>query len=653
MLHTPAVIRRLLLAALLVASLGCGEEERAHPTSLVMIAVDGMDPLLLERWMDDGRLPALKALAARGGFTPLGTSNPPQSPVAWSNFITGHDADGHGIYDFLHRDPANRLPYLSMSRAEAPTRTLEIGDLRLPLGGGGVKNLREGAPFWHRLQAAGVPVTVVRIPADYPSEACEDCPRSTPPARVLSGMGTPDLLGTPGLFQLFTTDEARASADDPAGGRVHRLVVTDGVGRADLEGPAHPLSATGETLTIPLQVEVDVEHATALIRLGPRERLLRVGEWTDWVPVGFALGGPWGDVPGMVRVQLQSVAPEIVLYVSPVNIDPLDPAQRLSSPADYATSLATDVGRFHTQGMPEDTKALVAGVLSPDAFIAQSEVVFDERMKMLEYELARFEGGFLFVYFSSIDLRSHMFFRGLAPDADPVERELSASIAAGYERIDAAVDRVFDVLGADVPLVVMSDHGFAPYDWKVNLNERLAASGFLARRRGAATGVPMADIDWSRSRAYSVGLNLLFLNQAGREGSGVVTAAEREPLLDQIAEDLEAWRNPVNGEPVVTSVMRPDPTAHPDRAPDLIVGYNRGYRASEDSALGVLGTPMVEENTGRWSGDHCMDPVHVPGVLLSTAELARGGNLTDLATTTLNHFDVAAGGLPGRDLFAR
>ncbi len=638
----------LFAPALLVA---CGGEERSHPTSLVMIAIDGMDPGLLQRWMDEGRLPALKALSERGGFVPLATSNPPQSPVAWSHFITGHDTDGHGIYDFLHRDPSTRLPYLSTSKAEAPTFAIEIGDLSLPLGGGGVVNLREGDPFWHRLEAAGVPVTVVRIPADYPSRACEDCPRSAPEANVLSGMGTPDLLGTPGLFQLFTTDPARAGGEDPSGGRVHALQLDGRIARGALDGPPHPLSGTGETLSVPVEVEVDVEARTALVRVGRRERLMRVGEWTDWVPVAFPLGGLLGDVPGMVRLHLQGVAPHVSLYASPVNIDPLDPAQRVSSPAGYASELASDVGRYYTQGMPEDTKALEAGVLSPDAFLEQSDLVFEERIRMLDRELREFRGGFLFVYFSSIDLTSHMFFRGLNPAADPVEQELAAAIPAGYERVDAVVDRVFATLGGDAPLVVMSDHGFAPYDWKVNLNERLAASGFLAKRAGAATGAPMADIDWSRTRAYSVGLNLLFLNQAGRESAGIVTASERDELLTEIEAELSAWRNPVNGEPVVTAVHRPDPAAHPDRTPDLIVGYNRGYRASEDSALGVLGTAMTAPNTGRWSGDHCMDPSHVPGVLLASFPVAAGGGLTDLATSTLGHFDVDPADLGGRDLF--
>ena len=309
------------------------------------------------------------------------------------------------------------------------------------------------------------------------------------------------------------------------------------------------------------------------------------------------------------------------------------------------------MGRFYTQGMPEDTKALEAGVLAPDEFLDQSNLVFEERLRMLDRELKNFRGGFLFVYFSSIDLTSHMFFRGLDPASDPVEQELATSITAGYERVDGVVDRVQRALGDDVPLAVMSDHGFSPYEWKVNLNERLAASGFLAKKRGATTGAPMADIDWSRSRAYSVGLNLLFLNQTGRESSGVVTAAERDELLVEIENDLLAWRNPVNDEAVVTSVFRPDPAAHPDRTPDLIVGYNRTYRASEDSALGVLGTPMVQPNTGRWSGDHCMDPAHVPGVLLSSSALASEGGLTDLATSTLRWFSVDASGLPGENLF--
>ena len=651
-LHTSPVLRlKALSGLLLLAALGCGEAERTHPTSLVMIAIDGMDPVLLQGWMDEGRTPHLKTLSERGGFIPLATSNPPQSPVAWSHFITGHDADGHGIYDFLHRNPESRLPYLSTSKAEAPTLALELGDLKLPLAGGGVVNLRKKDPFWHRLEAAGVPVTVVRIPADYPPKTCKDCPAGTPEAEVLSGMGTPDLLGTPGIFQLFTTDYRRAGQENPSGGRLQRLELgEDGVARGALDGPPHPLSSAGDALSLPVEVEVDAAAETALVRMGGVERLMKIGEWTDWLPLQFQMG-LLGSVGGMVRLHLQTVAPHISLYASPVNIDPTDPAQPVSTPTSFSAELASAVGRYYTQGMPEDTKALEAGVLSPDEFLDQSALVFDERMKMLEHELASFRGGFLFVYFSSIDLTSHMFFRGMNPAADPVEQELATSIAAGYERVDDVVNTVQTALGDDIPLVVMSDHGFSPYDWKVNLNERLASGGFLAKRAGAATGSPMADIDWSRTRAYSVGLNLLFLNQAGRESAGIVANGEREALLTEIEQDLLAWRNPASGERVVTSVFRPDPSAHPERTPDLIVGYNRGYRASEESALGVLGTPLVEPNTGRWSGDHCMDPKHVPGVLLAGMPLSEEGGLVDLATSTLRWFQVDETGLPGRNLF--
>ena len=628
------------MAVLLVVSLlvSCAED-RSHETSLVMLAIDGMDPVLTQRWMDEGRLPHLKALAARGRFTPLATSNPPQSPVAWSHFITGMDSDGHGIYDFLHRDPATLVPYLSTSRADPPSRTLTLGDLSIPLSGGGVVNLREGAPFWDRLQAAGVPVTVLRVPADYPPRPCEDCPRGSPEARVLAGMGTPDLLGTPGIFQHFTSEELPST--NPSGGRIHRLERAGNGWTSRLDGPAHPLSASEETLSVALTVETDVAHGTALVQVGGATRLMVVGEWSDWVPVSFPLGGPWGSVAGAIRMHLLGVSPHVSLYVSPVNIDPMDPAQPLSTPRGFATDLAREVGRYYSQGMPEDTKALQADVLTPDEFLVQSALVWQERRRMLTRELASFDGGFLFVYFSSVDLVSHMFFRDLGPEATDEERARDA-IGTTYERVDEAVSLVLESLGDDAPLVVMSDHGFSPYTWKVNLNERLAASGFLARRRGAATGAPMADIDWGRTRAYSVGLNLLFLNQAGREARGVVAKSERAGLLDEIEADLLAWRNPETGVPVVTSVDRPKGGAHADRTPDLIVGYNREHRASEDSALGVLGTAMVERNTGRWSGDHCMDPVHVPGVLMSndpTFEQAAG--LTDLGDATLRWFHVA------------
>ncbi|MGD2064747.1 MAG: alkaline phosphatase family protein, partial [Nitrospirota bacterium] len=188
--------RRLawLIAGLLVVA-GCSRSQDSGHRMLIL-GIDGMDPVLLRQFMEDGTAPNLRRLAEEGSFRPLGTSVPPQSPVAWSCFITGLDPGGHGIFDFIHRTPADYLPYLSTTRTHEPTRKLQVGKWQIPLGSGSVELLRDGQAFWERLTDAGVETTVVKVPANYPPVPSK--------ARTLSGMGTPDILGTYGTFSYYT-----------------------------------------------------------------------------------------------------------------------------------------------------------------------------------------------------------------------------------------------------------------------------------------------------------------------------------------------------------------------------------------------------------------------------------------------------------------
>ena len=84
----------------------------------VVLGIDGLDPELLGGFMREGGMPAFAELAARGGLAPLATSVPPQSPVAWSDFITGTGPGAHGVFDFVALDRETLQPYLSTARVE-------------------------------------------------------------------------------------------------------------------------------------------------------------------------------------------------------------------------------------------------------------------------------------------------------------------------------------------------------------------------------------------------------------------------------------------------------------------------------------------------------------------------------------------------------
>ncbi len=635
--------------ALLLATGACRKtvslQGKHHDKRLVVLGIDGMDPVLTRKYMAEGRLPNVKRLAERGHFGPLATSNPPQSPVAWSSFITGLHTEDHGIFDFVHRDVEAMAPYLSTSRADEP-KTLSVGSFVVPLSSPDMKLLRQGDAFWQLLEQHQVPAFVHKIPANFP-------PAPSTLAISSSDMGTPDLLGTYGTFQVITSgtdfkpDAVKGGIAQVAHKRGHEW-------HSQIDGPPSPFSNSGKPLQVPVKVAVGADGKTAVLTVDQTDVVLKQGEWSHWVPVAFNPGALAGSLHGIVQLYLKSVSPNLLLYVSPINLDPLHPAMPVSSPPEYVEKLAEVVGRFFTQGMAEDTKALSAGVLSDDEFLDQAMDVFAERMRLLDRTLADYDGGLYFFYVSSIDQVSHMFWRALEPDANEHDARYAKVIPELYEKVDAAIGRVMDKLGPDTPLVIMSDHGFTSYRYKVHLNAWLAHQGYLSLAAKPGPG-PLGHIDWDNTQAYALGLNQLFVNLAGREPKGVVPAGEKATLLARLSRELLSWRHDETGERVVTRVVQPPSGQFEALAPDLLVGYNRGFRSSDESATGIVTTAEIERNTGKWSGDHCIDPAHVPGVLISSMKpTATNPSLVDFAPSILGHFGITAPkGLAGQDLWAK
>ena len=619
------------LVGLLGLAGGCGDAAPAETRRLVVIGVDGLDPVLTRQLMAAGQLANLEALARTGGFTELGTSNPPQSPVAWSNFITGQDSAGHGIYDFVHRDPVEMAPYLSTSRPE-DARSLDLFGWRIPLGSSEMKLLRDGEPFWQVLAEHGVPATVMKIPAHFP-------PNDTGAVHTLAGMGTPDLLGTYGTFQVLTDDPAWTKRS-VSGGMVEKLTPVASGASGKLNGPPHPMRVSQEPLTIPVDIRFNKLKNAAMVRLGNEERILQVGEWSEWIPIAFDPGALGGSIGGIVRLLLKSATPHITLYVSPINLDPVDPAMPISWPRDWAQELAADTGRFYTQGMPEDTKALEGGVLSDDEFLAQVDIIIEEERALLRRQLQRFRSGLLFHYFSVVDQTSHMFWRTLDPKAPEALKRYADVLPNLYARIDVIVGEVRRAIGPNTTLIVMSDHGFAPYRFKVNLNTWLLQRGYLTLRDSPGPGA-LGHIDWSRTQAYALGINMLFLNRKGREAEGIVPADQVEVLATRLSRELEGWVDPVSGARPISRTFRLAEGKYPGRSPDLLIGFGRGYRSSDQSATGIPEEKIVVLNKDKWSGDHCMDPALVPGVLFSNRKLtAKEASLVDLAPTILSFFGI-------------
>jgi predicted AlkP superfamily phosphohydrolase/phosphomutase len=640
--------RRSFLAAAGATALaaGCGRKPkpvfRGDIERVMVLGVDGMDPNLLQRYLAEGRMPNCQRLITRGAFCPLGTSNPPQSPVAWSNFISGTNPGGHGVFDFIARDPVSMQPFHAASRIVGGGKPIKIGKLLIPTSSGHVNNLRYGATLWNELENHGVDCTVFRIPANFPPSESE--------AVTLSGMGTPDLQGTYGTFTYFT-DDIKERTRDVSGGRIERVPMRDHVMECKLRGPANEFAEHQPLVEIPLTIYRDPDQPIVRLVVQDRTLILKEKEWSDWVIVKFPIVPYAVEASGICRFYLKHVHRPFGLYVSPINIDPAHPSLPLSTPPDYSKQLVKELGYYYTQGMVEDTHALSARVLDADEYRQQATFVHEERMRFFQHELNRFRSGFFFFYFSTLDLSNHMFWRTIDSGHPLFTAELAATqgnfIRELYEKVDYAVGRALDHLDDKTWLIVMSDHGFTSFRRQFNLNSWLLDNGLLRTSRPpirvGSTG--FQDVDWPNSRAYGLGLNGLYLNRAGREVHGRVDDAEAESLEHELIQKLTGIRDPDTGEQVINQVFRAKDIysgPHVDRAPDLIVGYNRSYRASWDTILGGFPRPLVLDNTDPWSGDHCVDPQFVPGILLSSRPIsaATAPRLEDLAPTILAAFQT-------------
>ncbi|NIM58687.1 MAG: hypothetical protein GTO16_07055 [Candidatus Aminicenantes bacterium] len=614
---------------------------RETPQKVLILGLDGIDHRLLQAWMKEGKLPSFQKLASQGGFLPLRTSIPPQSPVAWSNFITGMNPGGHGIFDFVHRDPERYFPVFSASETTEAKKTVRIGNLILPLSGGEVINMRKGKAFWQILEDYDIPATVFKIPANYPPVATKQ--------RTISGMGTPDILGSYGIFNYYTTETKELKADI-GGGRIHEVSVIANKVEAKLPGPVNTFKSDRPESEIDIKVFIDPINPVAKISLQNQEFILKEGEWSSWKRIDFRMI-PTQSVSGICMFYLKQVRPNFKLYISPVNIDPGRAALPISTPKGYAEELEKIFGPFFTKGLPADTKALDNEVLNDGEFLEQDDLVLRERLEMFDYELARFSSGLLFYYVSSTDQRQHMFWRLIDkehPSYDPaLAKKYGNTIENIYKETDKILAKATEKADKDTVLIVMSDHGFSPFRRSFNLNTWLKENGYHTLINPFKQGREdlFMNTNWSRTKAYSFGLNSLYINQKGREAEGIVKrGTEKEALVREIAQELENFRDPKTGErPVLRAYIAKDVYQGPyvDIAPDIIVGYNHGYRTSWAAPLGRIPKEIIEDNKEKWSGDHCMDPEVVPGILLTNRKIeAESPALYDLTPTILKIFGV-------------
>ena len=323
-----------------------GSREKAMFERVIVIGMDGLDAGLTEKLMAAGDLPHFKQLSDRGGYARLATSNPAESPVAWSSIATGCDPGQHGIYDFLHRSPQTYLPFLTLRKVQSTWLGTKYTKARL----------RDG--FWIYTSQSGIPTTVIRWPVGFPAEKVT--------GRFLAGFGVPDLLGGEGRYTYFRsvrpspTIQALPMSRRSRGTAIKakaRYAVRSMVGKKK-QVSSCPFSAWGTTVCESRQREASVE--------------LGRDEWSQWLPVKFSIG-LGNAVHGQVKFFLTELEPNLEIVASPIHMDPVRQAFPLTWPAAYGQELRDELGSFHTLGMPEQIHPLSHERYDYAAFLAECE----------------------------------------------------------------------------------------------------------------------------------------------------------------------------------------------------------------------------------------------------------------------------------------
>ncbi len=659
----------------LAAALTAGALLTTPPSRVVVLAFDGVDAGIVETMIAAGRLPNLAKLKERGGFTPLTPPVPPQTPVSWTSFSTGLDPGGHQIFDFLKRNPADMTPTFAVAEEKevpfllgrktppvagavaaalfvlpaalvARKRRRAVAAVLLVLGAAAafgsfaaarawlpatrpaVESNRRGVTFWS--ESAARPATVIRMPVTFP-------PEPFPGGRLLSGLGVPDLSGRIGKPSYYTSDPffAPREGNDFS---IELVRLESNVGRQTTRIVGPPGRAFGRegAIELPMTLSVPASRDRISIEAGKSKVTLAPGQWSDWTSLDFRVN-PLVTVHGYARFLAESVAPEIAVYLSPIQFDPerLPPGFEISTPADWAAGLVRQFGRFKTMGWAIDTWSIQSGTLSEPAFLEDVASTVAHERKILA-ALLKENRRLLVHYFEFPDRVAHVFWRFRDPKHPAYDPELAGkygdAVEKAYETMDEIVGETARALPADAALMVLSDHGFATWRRSVNYDSWLVEKGYLvlkgnARRQNLealfSRGAFWEAVDWSRSRAYAMGLGDLYVNLRGREKEGIVNPGpEYEALREEISRGLLELTDPATGERAVSRVFKREEAYRrydPRLIPDLIVSNRPGYRVSWQASLGVPTGSIFEDNRDVWSGDHCsLDPDLVRGVFFAS-----------------------------------
>ena len=560
----------------------------------LILGFDSFDPNVFEELAGKNQLPNFEKFIEQGGYSQLEVCSPPQTEVSWTSIATGADPGGHGIFDFVHRDPATYVPYVSI----LPMRRTAVGEQFVPP--------YTAKTFFEEAADMGYPATALWWPAMFPA-------RPELPVMTIPGLGTPDIRGQLGVGTLFTSeDESKkktAVVKLRPDGRDRYQAQLPGPQTAGREGP--------RTISLPVAVDV-IDSETARLTLENQKIELKLGQWSEIVELRFKAGMLF-NIHAITRFILVSLQNGIRVYALPLQIHPLHTTWHYASSGSFAKKLWKDVGAYLTLGWPQDTTGLEEGCITDDQFLDLCARVFDMRIRILSHLMHSFKEGVLASIFDDLDRVQHMFFHNRMDIVHGWYKLLDEFIGTVHQQMDPWNGRH--------RFLMLSDHGFADFKYKIHLNRWLLENNYLAMKNG---GDDLGSVDWNKTKAYAVGLNSIYLNVAGREGQGIVRPDEIERLLAEMRHNLLGWKDEGQTSIVQRIRLKHETFNGPYTrfGPDLVVGYAPGYRASAETGLGKIPATMIEENNDHWGADHCIESDAVPGVIFANRDLREFGDIS-------------------------
>jgi predicted AlkP superfamily phosphohydrolase/phosphomutase len=675
----PAVLLATLVAA---ASAAPAQEVKGR---VVVLGFDGADHRLVSQMIAEGKLPNLAKLAQEGSFSPLRPTIPAQTPVSWSTFSTGLSPGRTQIFDFLKRDPKTYRPEFAVATEGKASVLLGRGNragaaatgallafllvfllgrlalkrtkpaalvalvLAAPAGFFSyrfgalvpesmptVHNNRQGTPFWEVAGANGIRSVVLHVPVTFPAVDYDE-------GRLLSGLGVPDVRGRIGTPSYYTSDPFFAPKNrNEFSVELVRLESNVGTIATEVFGPYNKLFGEPPVIKSPMTLTVLPDGGRLRIEpKGSEGVTLKPGEWSPWVTFTFEFNS-LVKLTGIGRFHLATISPEIQLYLSPIHFNPvnLPPNVKISAPRDLAKDLAKRFGLYKTAGWSIDTWSMSEETIDEPTFLDDVTHTVQQYRKMMDGLLSEKDVKLYVQVYEFTDRVAHVMWRFLDTTHPAYDAEKAAKFARSVERnyiqMDEIVGDAQKELGPEDLLLVCSDHGFSSWRRSINYNTWLVRKGLLVLSGGEekmadleqlfSQGEFWPNVDWSRTKAYSMGLGEVYVNLRGREAQGIVEpGAEYEALRKEIRDGLMALVDEATGRHPVERVYTREEaygSFDPDVIPDIFVGNSEGYRVSWQASLGVVTPELYEDNRQVWSGDHCsLDPDVVPGILLSSRPL--------------------------------